>query len=417
MSRPLTPLQEEIVKRVTHLERMQETRLRDYLATYFRGLDESDESWCKEFALALELLVLYGHIRTEEHPRKGRMLIDARRHLPNPPSASVADILPAEPKSAAWPIAVCAASAVMAAGCTLLPGLQPETHPSHVAQLPVYGDGTSFPSRIEQFFNGRSMVYRYCNDEECPSPTPKVAAAPTQRVETPRYEAVASSHQAMAQGASAGVASAAASNLAKAATGKPTAVLVAYAATVPMSAGAENLAKVAPTAVKPAVAVIAAASGASVGAAVKAVGASAPTMLATLANKETAPAGIALRTDSNFTSYKGMVGFQQGSMVLDGLSRQKVAELAAQAREAERVRLRGRVATTQLSEEMKKLAVGRAYAVKVEFVKHEVDKSKIRILSPQQSSGENATGSVRGVDVMIDMPERKTLSGTVKDGA
>ena len=114
-------------------------------------------------------------------------------------------------------------------------------------------------------------------------------------------------------------------------------------------------------------------------------------------NKETAPAGIALRTDSDFTSYKGMVGFQQGSMVLDGLSRQKVAELAPQAREAERVRLRGRVATTQLSEEMKKLAVGRAYAVKVEFVKHEVDKSKIRILSPQQSSGENATGSVRGV--------------------
>lgn len=94
MSRTLTPLQEEIVKRVSHLERMQETRLRDYLATYFRGLDESDESWCKEFALALELLVLYGHIRTEEHPRKGRMLIDARRHLPNPSGASVADIFP-----------------------------------------------------------------------------------------------------------------------------------------------------------------------------------------------------------------------------------------------------------------------------------------------------------------------------------
>ncbi|HNE26666.1 MAG TPA: hypothetical protein PLH12_05960, partial [Pseudomonadales bacterium] len=73
---------------------------------------------------------------------------------------------------------------------------------------------------------------------------------------------------------------------------------------------------------------------------------------------------IILLTDSDFTSYKGMVGFQQGSMVLDGLSRQKVAELAPQARDAERVRLRGRVATTQLSEDMKKLAVGRAYAVK-----------------------------------------------------
>lgn len=408
MSRPLTPLQNEIVKRVSHLERMPETRLRDYLATYFRGLDESDEDWCKEFALALELLVLYGHIRTEEHPRKGRMLLDVRRNQPDMPCTSVADILPAEEKSSAWPIAVCAASAVMAAGCTLLPGIQPETRPSHVAQLPVYGDGTSFPSRIEQFFNGRSMVYRYCNDEECPSPTPKVAAAPTQRGETPRYEAAASPREAIAQGASAGVAAAAAASLTKAVAVKPTAVLVASASGASMSAGAEKLTKAAPAAAKPAAAFFAAG---------KAVGAAAPTMLATLANKETAPAGIALRTDSDFTSFKGMVGFQQGSMVLDGLSRQKVAELAPQARDAERVRLRGRVATMQLSEEMKKLAVGRAYAVKVEFVKHDVNKAKIRILSPQQSSGENATGSVRGVDVMIDMPERKTLSGTVKDGA
>ena len=184
-----------------------------------------------------------------------------------------------------------------------------------------------------------------------------------------------------------------------------------------MTAGAESLTRAATPAVKPAAVIVAAASGASTGAAGKAVGAAAPTMLATLTNKETPPAGIALRTDSDFTSYKGMVGFQQGSMVLDGLSRQKVAELAPQARDAERVRLRGRVATTQLSEDMKKLAVGRAYAVKVEFVKHDVDKAKIRILSPQQSSGENATGSVRGVDVMIDMPEKKSLSGTVKEGA
>ena len=90
-----------------------------------------------------------------------------------------------------------------------------------------------------------------------------------------------------------------------------------------------------------------------------------------------------------------MVSFQQGSMVLDGLSRQKVAE---------RVRLRGRVASTQLSEDMKKLAVGRAYAVKVEFGKHDVDKAKIRILNPQQATAESATGTVRGVDVMLDMP-------------
>lgn len=416
MSRTLTPLQEAIVTRVTHLERMPEDRLRDYLASYFRGLDESDEAWCKEFALALELLVLYGHIRVEDHPRKGRLLIDARRNQPAQPSESVADAQPANPKSSPWPIAVCAASAVMAAGCSLLPGVQPETQPARVAQLPVYGDGTGFPSRIEQFFNGRSLVYRYCQDDECPSPTPKVAAAAPQRVETPRYEAVATVRQATAQGAAAGVATAATDKLVRTAV-KPSAVLVATASGATMTAGAESLTRAATPAVKPAAVIVAAASGASTGAAGKAVGAAAPTMLATLTNKETPPAGIALRTDSDFTSYKGMVGFQQGSMVLDGLSRQKVAELAPQARDAERVRLRGRVATTQLSEDMKKLAVGRAYAVKVEFVKHDVDKAKIRILSPQQSSGENATGSVRGVDVMIDMPEKKSLSGTVKEGA
>ena len=362
MSRTLSPLQEAIVKRVTHLERLPEKRLRDYLGTYFRGLDESDEAWCHEFALAMDLLVLYGLVRIEDHPRNGRMLIDARRDAARGQVGAVA-----EPGRAG----------------------QPEADPSRIGQLPAYGDGTSVPSRIEQFFNGRSMVYRYCQDDECPSPTPKVAVAAVQRAETQRYEAVATVRQAVTQGTAAGVAAGAFGKFAKAA----------------------------PPDVKPAATLVAATFGAVMGAASKAVGAAAPTMLASLTTTETPPAGFSLRADGDFTSYKGMVGFQQGSMVLDGLSRHKVAELAPNAREADRVRLRGRVATTQLSEDMKKLAVGRAYAVKVEFVKHKVDKAKIRILSPQQSSGDNATGTVRGVDVTIDMPEKKYLSGTVKDGA
>ena len=102
MSRTLTPLQDAIVTRVTHLERMPEDRLRDYLGSYFRGLDESDEAWCKEFALALELLVLYGHLRVEDHPRKGRLLIDARRNRPvlsvrrssSPPTSATTSTMP-----------------------------------------------------------------------------------------------------------------------------------------------------------------------------------------------------------------------------------------------------------------------------------------------------------------------------------
>ena len=448
MSRTLSPLQEAINLRLSHLERISETRLRDYLATYFRGLDVSDDAWCKEFALALELLVLYGHVRIEEHPRKGRVLIDTRRAVPQA-KPSLLDTHRDEQtseisKTGPWPIAACAATVVLAAGCTLLPLSESSLQPKQVAQLPVYGDGSSFPSRIEQFFNGRSMVYRYCQDDECPSPTPKVAAA-SQHVDSPRYEPAASQRQAAVRGAAQGVAAIGTAKIAQASMPmvKPTATLVAAVSegiervgtsTVGSAAsqrhaaaqgaaqgvaaiGTEKMAQVSMPIAKPTATLVAAALGGIKGAGASAVGATAPNMLATLTNKETPTAGMALRSDGEFTSYKGMVGFQQGSMVLDGLSRQKVAELAPAARDAERVRLRGKVATTQLSEEMKKLAVGRAFAVKIEFVKHNVGKDKIRIMSPQQPSGDNATGSVRGVDVMLDMPEKKVLSGMVKDGA
>lgn len=387
MSRILSPLQEAILLRVSHLERLQESRVRDYLGTYFRGLEESDKAWCEEFSLALELLVLYGHIRIQEDPRKGRILSLA----PAAATPSVTDTPVIEAATPRWPAVSVAAMAVLAAaGCTLLPSSQPTA--KAVAPLPVYSDGTGFPSRIEQFFNGRNMVYRYCQDDECPLPTPKVASA-AQRFDAPRYETTADAHNAVAIGVAGASIAAAAARIGPLTepqakmNAKPTATLVAAA-----SSGAVQ----------------------SIGAS---VGATAPNMLATLSQKETPTAGLALRTDGEFTSYKGMVGFQQGSMVLDGLSRQKVAELAPMARDAERVRLRGRVASSQLTEDMKKLAVGRAYAVKVEFGKHDVDKAKIRILNPQQANAENATGTVRGVDVMLDMPEKKSLSGMVKEGA
>lgn len=387
MSRILSPLQEAILLRVSHLERLQESRVRDYLGTYFRGLEESDKAWCEEFSLALELLVLYGHIHIEEDPRKGRILSLALAAA----TPSVTDTPVIEAATPRWPAVSVAAMAVLAAaGCTLLPSSQPTA--KAVAPLPVYSDGTGFPSRIEQFFNGRNMVYRYCQDDECPLPTPKVASA-AQRFDAPRYETTADAHNAVAIGVAGASIAAAAARIGPLTepqakmNAKPTATLVAAA-----SSGAVQ----------------------SIGAS---VGATAPNMLATLSQKETPTAGLALRTDGEFTSYKGMVGFQQGSMVLDGLSRQKVAELAPMARDAERVRLRGRVASSQLTEDMKKLAVGRAYAVKVEFGKHDVDKAKIRILNPQQANAENATGTVRGVDVMLDMPEKKSLSGMVKEGA
>jgi outer membrane protein OmpA-like peptidoglycan-associated protein len=385
MNRPLSPLQIAILGRVQHLDRVPEGQLRSYLVKSINLEFGGQDQWEKEFLLAVDLLCLYGALRFENHPRKGRVFISAKPSG-NPTTSAGAlregnSILERLRTHATVPLM---ASVLLGAGCTLIPSNDPPQPP------PSYNpDGWMAPSRIEQFFNRGKMVYRYCHDDECPSPTPKVTATAQRRIEPPRYDAVATTRQATPLGTTGGV----------------------------VPAETEKMAKDAAPVVKPAAALVAVATGASMTAAGKAVAAASPTMLATLTNKETPPVGITLRTDGDFTSYKGMVGFQQGSMVLDGLNRQKVSEMASQAREAERVRLRGRVATTQLSEEMKKLAVGRAYAVKVEFVKHDVDKAKIRILSPQQSSGENATGTVRGVDVMLDMPERKFLSGTVKEGA
>lgn len=385
MNRPLSPLQIAILGRVQHLDRVPEGQLRSYLVKSIHLEFGGQDQWEKEFLLAVDLLCLYGALRFENHPRKGRVFISAKPSG-NPTTSAGGlragnSILERLRTHATVPLM---ASVLLGAGCTLIPSNDPPQPP------PRYNpDGWMAPSRIEQFFNRGKMVYRYCHDDECPSPTPKVTATAQRRIEPPRYDAVATTRQATPLGTTGGV----------------------------VAAETEKMAKDAAPAVNPAAAIVAVATGASMTAAGKAVAAASPAMLATLTNRETQPVGITLRTDGDFTSYKGLVGFQQGSMVLDGLNRQKVSEMASQAREAERVRLRGRVATTQLSEEMKKLAVGRAYAVKVEFVKHDVDKAKIRILSPQQSSGENATGTVRGVDVMLDMPERKHLSGTVKEGA
>ena len=73
------------------------------------------------------------------------------------------------------------------------------------------------------------------------------------------------------------------------------------------------------------------------------------------------------------------------------------------------MRLRGRVARETLDEDMKKLAVGRAYAVKMEFARHDVPKDKIRILNPKAElvDAANPKASVnRSVDIFIDMPQQ-----------
>lgn len=395
MSRQLTPLQTAIVKRVSNLERITENRLCNYLASYFRGIEEADDAWNKEFALAIDLLVLYGLVRIENTERKGRIVIDAQRS-PEPEEAAP----PAQESSPPWPMAT--AAALLAAGCSLLPT---NTTAPHVVPPQAYGDGTTAPSRIEQFYNGRSLVYRYCVDEECPSPTPKIQAQLAVAASTaaaPRYNTAAElktlTHPQYAQAATAATRAGAATIAAKATT--------APKATVDAAAAGAGLAGAATLAAKP------------VSPQKVAVGTPAPTLLASMTTVETGPVSMGLKADTEFTSYKGMVGFYNGSQVLDGMNRQKVAELAPQAREATHVRLRGHAGTTPtMSEDMKKLAVGRAYAVKVEFTKHDVAKEKIRILNPRPDAHDAPTASVRRVDIMLDMPAKKTLAAMGKEGA
>lgn len=357
MSRILTPLQQAILFRINSLERVSEDRLRSYLALHFSDLSADEGEWETEFRMATDLLVLYGAIHIEESGKMGRLYLSMERltavaapgpqQEPNAPPRTTS-------KARYWAMST---ATVLAAGCTLLPA----SMSSKPAPLPYYSDGTSPPSRIEQFSSRGNLVYRYCVDEECPLPTPKipaqlrVATAPTPKASLPADAVITSTRIQV-----------------------PTAMMGS------------------------------------------ALGAAAPVLMASAAPalKEVT---TQLKTDNEFTSYKGLVSFTSGAQTLDGLSKQKVAELAPKAREAERVRLRGHVGTSTLNEEMRKLAVGRAYAVKMEFVKHDVQKERIRILYPQKqdvtdSANPSATLN-RSVDVMLDMPAAKALSGLPKSSS
>jgi len=226
------------------------------------------------------------------------------------------------------------------------------------------------------------MVYRYCVDDECPSPTPKIPAI-AQAPRTIEVDPVPTPEHPVPV-------------LVRRTEGKSP-VMLRYGQATSSQQGLPELAATvispAPEAALPAKRQILVAAGPE----------------------------ARLKLDAEFDSYKGVVSFASGSMMLDGLSRQKVAELAPKAQEAERVRLRGRAGAVSLTEELKKLAVGRAYAVKMEFVKHDVAKDKIRILNPRENDlldgGAPRASINRSVDVTFDMPNTQSPSAKDKEGA
>lgn len=120
-----------------------------------------------------------------------------------------------------------------------------------------------------------------------------------------------------------------------------------------------------------------------------------------------------LRMDTSFSSYDGLISFENGSQNMDGLTKDLVAKMAPEAREADLVRLRGHAATEVLTDDHRKLAIGRSVAVKLEFMKNGVERTKIRILNPKNNDLIDATNrrapANRSVEIYLD-GKKKNIS-------
>lgn len=386
MRRKLTPLQTAIASHVSVRPWAQYAVLSSQLEPSFCQPEQASCSWDKDYGLAVDLLCLYGIVRCEDHPEVGRILL-APNHYYTPPQASASRSFL---RPQALTVSMMAAT-LMSVSCSMLPSAgtsQP---------LPKYQATDWFTQyRIEQMWEGGTLVYRFCKGDECPKPTPKVLAKPAQNTYqvaslqpmVPASLAAEDSAATTAPGtqekpASSITSSALASSTITAPTSSATPTSIAPstpdATTNPSSADKQPHAGENHTASTSSNAILGAGLEKSTG---------------------------RLKLDTAFDSYKGFVEFANGSMEMDGLGKDQIAQMAPSARQAERVRLSGRVAAKQMTEGLRKLAIGRAYAVKVEFIKHDVDKDKLRILDPQQSYGDIATGTVRGVDIVLDMPKK-----------
>lgn len=406
--RPLTPLQQAITFRLNGFGTLDAARLRDSLASQYRRLGQTELDWHGDFSLACDLLALYGMLRSDTDTAGARRLV-SRQPRPLPAAPAALPALPRRSPRLTWPLTTATAGTLVAAGCSLLP--IGSNAPGHI---PTYADGSTPPSRIEQFYAGNNMVYRYCHGDECPAPTPKRPAiggfayanhgaarpAPLHQAAPAPGAAVAPSATPSTTDNSRHAAIAAALAKLKDPAGAPT---TAPAASTESAVGLPSAARKAAQperAAAPVQLAMADTASPATNTIVKQAVASAPSATDTTGR---------LKSDPEFTSYKGIAEFANGSQVLDGLNKQKIAELAPQARAAAQVRLRGRVARETLDEDMKKLAVGRAYAVKMEFARHDVPKDKIRILNPKAElvDAANPKASVnRSVDIFIDMPQQ-----------
>ncbi|MBS4020107.1 MAG: hypothetical protein KGZ68_17930 [Dechloromonas sp.] len=424
--RPVTPAQAQALSVLASHGQMP-------LRAFIEALTRAGEDF-QTAAMSVELLTLYGLIEphTAHDPDQSSLSATPRlRHWfgqPHPAATippSAAPLSPSHHRLRPMLAGIIAASS-LAAGCSHFDLFGP----APAAPAPVAA-ATAQPTTFYQ----NNMVYRFCQGQECWEPTPKIPAqAPLARPRTTTVDipgapvpptpgvapdlgsvapvmVVARAPELDQQGMVAEIMrlrealARLEAKMAHSQAGAPVANVPA-----PMAKG------VVPPVATPSVVTPEPRSGAKhatttettepakpVAKVIAAPVVKTPVPVATIAAADTTK----LKLDSEFTTFKAMVQFADGSQVLEGLSRQQVIDLAPQAQQAEAVRVRGYAAVAELDENTRKLALGRAVAVKHVLVEHEVPAGKVKILHPHNRlidpSNPNSMAN-RAVAIDVVMP-------------
>jgi outer membrane protein OmpA-like peptidoglycan-associated protein len=429
--RPVTPAQAQALSVLASHGQMP-------LRAFIEALTRAGEDF-QTAAMSVELLTLYGLIEphTAHDPDQSSLSATPRlRHWFGHPlpaatiTPSAAPLTPSSHRLRPMLAGIIAASS-LAAGCSHFDLFGPAAAtPAPVVAAAAAAQPTTFYQN--------NMVYRFCQGQECWEPTPKVPAqAPLTRPRTTTVDmpgapvpptpgvapdlgniapvmVVARAPEMDQQGMVAEILRLreALSRLEAKMAHSPAGAPVASRVPAPTAKG------VVPTVATPSVVTPEPHNAATtdstepakpVAKVIATPVARTPVPVATVAAADT----TMLKLDSEFTTFKAMVQFADGSQVLDGLSRQKVIDLAPQAQQAEAVRVRGYAAVAELDENTRKLALGRAVAVKHVLVEHEVPAGKVKILHPHNRlidpSNPNSMAN-RAVAIDVVMPTHSNRS-------
>ena len=275
--------------------------------------------------------------------------------------------------------------------------------PYNASTLPVITE------RIAQFSDSNGeAIYRYCRESECPGPTPKVsyrvAERTTQQLGTPAGRPKITDEKSLKEALKGFAKDAGQADPSKELTAVPTAKVMETERSASQRRTSDSLV--------------------SSSEKQKGRGGAAESAIPSILSEKTAPqssanlkktepiqdrkaveqvsraessgnvqsqgagsseSGMSLKFDRMTSSRAGMVSFSNGAELLNPQSKEQIANLADQAREAGMIKLRGHAASRNLTDEQKKLAIGRSIAVKIEFMKMGIERQKIRIMNPREN--------------------------------